>query len=99
MRQDPRAPQLPVQRGGGRLHVGAQLDRISAPAPWRQDGKRNRDARRGGAGQELLLGRVESDLQEYATVITQNELESQFNTWASRKLFMVANEVVSRSEL
>jgi hypothetical protein len=52
-----------------------------------------------GLGKNLLWNFVSAIYGEYSTVITQNELESQFNTWASRKLFMVANEVVSRSEL
>jgi hypothetical protein len=52
-----------------------------------------------GAGKNLFWNALREIYGAYASVITQNELESQFNTWASRKLFMVANEVVSRSEL
>jgi hypothetical protein len=52
-----------------------------------------------GAGKNLFWEVVRSIYGAYASVITQNELESQFNTWATRKLFMIANEVVSRSEL
>jgi putative DNA primase/helicase len=52
-----------------------------------------------GSGKNLFWEAVKSLYGIYASVITQNELESQFNTWASRKLFMIANEVVSRSEL
>jgi putative DNA primase/helicase len=52
-----------------------------------------------GAGKNLFWEVVRSLYGPYASVITQNELESQFNTWATRKLFMIANEVVSRSEL
>jgi hypothetical protein len=52
-----------------------------------------------GSGKNLFWEAVRSLYGMYASVITQNELESQFNTWASRKLFMIANEVVSRSEL
>jgi hypothetical protein len=52
-----------------------------------------------GAGKNLFWAAVRDLYGAYASVITQNELESQFNTWASRKLFMIANEVVSRSEL
>lgn len=52
-----------------------------------------------GAGKNFFWLALRHIYGEYASVITQNELESQFNTWASRKLFMVANEVVSRSEL
>ena len=36
---------------------------------------------------------------EYATTIGQLELESAFTDWLSRKLFIIANEVVTRSEL
>jgi putative DNA primase/helicase len=52
-----------------------------------------------GLGKNFFWDVVSRIYRDYATVITQNELESQFNTWSSRKLFMVANEVVSRSEL
>jgi hypothetical protein len=52
-----------------------------------------------GAGKNKFWAAVRNIYGPYASVITQNELESQFNTWASRKLFMIANEVVSRSEL
>jgi hypothetical protein len=52
-----------------------------------------------GLGKNFIWAIVSAIYGAYATVITQNELESQFNTWASCKLFMVANEVVSRSEL
>jgi hypothetical protein len=52
-----------------------------------------------GLGKNFFWNVVSRIYRDYATVITQNELESQFNTWSSRKLFMVANEVVSRSEL
>jgi hypothetical protein len=52
-----------------------------------------------GAGKNLFWEVVRTMYGPYASVITQNELESQFNTWATRKLFMIANEVVSRSEL
>lgn len=52
-----------------------------------------------GTGKNLFWSAASEIYGDYSTVITQNELESQFNTWASRKLFMIANEVVSRSEL
>jgi hypothetical protein len=52
-----------------------------------------------GAGKNLFWEVVRTIYGPYGSVITQNELESQFNTWATRKLFMIANEVVSRSEL
>lgn len=52
-----------------------------------------------GAGKNLFWAVAREIYGPYSTVITQNELESQFNTWASRKLFMIANEVVSRGEL
>jgi hypothetical protein len=52
-----------------------------------------------GSGKNLFWAAVKGIYGAYASVITQNELESQFNTWASRKLFMIANEVVSRSEM
>ena len=36
---------------------------------------------------------------QYSAIITQVELESQFNSWASGKMFIIGNEVVSRQEM
>ncbi len=52
-----------------------------------------------GTGKNLAWSAVNAIYGEYGTVITQFQLQSQFNDWASRKLFVVANEVVTRMEL
>lgn len=44
---------------------------------------------------EDVLGKLYG---EYGVVITQSQIESQFTGWVSRKLYAVADEVVSRSE-
>ena len=36
---------------------------------------------------------------QYGIVINQDALEDKFNDWASRKLFMIADEVVARTDL
>lgn len=51
-----------------------------------------------GAGKNLFWSVVAKIYGEYSTQIGQRELESQFNGWASRKLFILANEVVSPAE-
>src|SRR5690606_14554856 len=35
----------------------------------------------------------------YADVIDQSAIEDKFNDWASRKLFMIADEVVARNDM
>lgn len=52
-----------------------------------------------GTGKNLFFGAVREIYGSYASLVTQSELESDFNGWASQKLFMIANEVVSRMEL
>ena len=52
-----------------------------------------------GTGKNLFWGTVRDVYGSYSGIITQSELESQFTGWASQKLFLVANEVVSRLEL
>lgn len=52
-----------------------------------------------GTGKNTFWGAVRDIYGEYAAQIGQMELESQFNGWASRKLFVIGNEVVSRQEL
>lgn len=52
-----------------------------------------------GAGKNLFWSVIERIYGEYSTIITQNEIESQFNGWASKKLFVIGNEVVSRQEM
>lgn len=52
-----------------------------------------------GTGKNLFFGTVRAIYGSYGGIVTQSELESDFNGWASQKLFLVANEVVSRMEL
>jgi putative DNA primase/helicase len=52
-----------------------------------------------GTGKNMFWGAIRDIYGAYSGIVTQSELESQFNGWASQKLFLVANEVVSRLEL
>jgi len=52
-----------------------------------------------GTGKNLFWGAISEIYGEYGGFITQFQLQSQFNDWASRKLFVVANEVITRMEL
>lgn len=52
-----------------------------------------------GAGKNLFFGAVRNIYGEHSGVITQRELEDRFNVWMSAKLFMIANEVVTRQEM
>lgn len=53
----------------------------------------------GGFGKNLAFGAVRGIYDKYGGIFGQTELESQFNGWASGKLFMIGNEVVTRVEL
>ena len=52
-----------------------------------------------GTGKNLFFGAIRDIYGEYGTLITQTELEDRFNGWLSRRLFLIANEVISRQEL
>lgn len=52
-----------------------------------------------GAGKNMLFGAVRAIYGRYGGIFSQVELESQFNGWASRRLFMIGNEVVTRAEI
>lgn len=51
-----------------------------------------------GTGKNILVNCVKDIFGRYGDEIGQSQIESQFNAWASCKLFLVANEVVSRRE-
>ncbi len=52
-----------------------------------------------GSGKNLFFEALMSIYGEYGDVIDQSAVEDKFNDWASRKLFMIADEVVARSDL
>jgi putative DNA primase/helicase len=52
-----------------------------------------------GTGKNLVFGTVRKIYGRHGGVITQRQLEDKFNTWQSAKLFVVANEVVTRQEM
>lgn len=53
-----------------------------------------------GAGKNLFFEEgIAPIYAEYARVIDQDAIEDKFNDWASRKLFLIADEVLSRSEV
>ena len=51
-----------------------------------------------GAGKNVLVDPIQFIFGEYGTQIGQSQIESQFNAWASCKMFIIANEVISRRE-
>lgn len=52
-----------------------------------------------GTGKNLFFEAVMAIYGEYGRIIDQAAIEDKFNDWASRKLFMIADEVVARQEL
>lgn len=52
-----------------------------------------------GTGKNLFFEAYKSIYGEYGRIIDQDAVEDKFNDWASRKLFMIADEVVARAEL
>lgn len=53
-----------------------------------------------GSGKNLFFEKCIAKIYgEYGGIIGNAEIESQFNEWASKKLFVVCDEVVTRSEL
>jgi putative DNA primase/helicase len=52
-----------------------------------------------GTGKNLFWGAMQDIFGRYAALITQAELEDKHNTWLSAKLFLIANEVVTRAEM
>lgn len=51
-----------------------------------------------GGGKNMLWECVRDIYGIHGTLITQSELESQYNDWMSAKLFVIGNEVLSRRE-
>lgn len=52
-----------------------------------------------GVGKNLFFEAIMAIYGEYGRVINQDALEDKFNDWASRKLFLIADEVVARLDL
>lgn len=52
-----------------------------------------------GAGKNLIFETIMDIYGEYGAVIDQSAIEDKFNDYASRKLFLVADEVVARADL
>lgn len=72
--------------------------------PLRQQGKKMHTSvlmfgERQGTGKSLFFeGVIKAIYGEYGTTIGQHQLDSQFTAWQSRRLFVLAEEVVSRAE-
>lgn len=52
-----------------------------------------------GTGKNLFFESVMQVYGEYGRIVDQSAIEDKFNDWASRKLFLIADEVVARQEL
>jgi hypothetical protein len=52
-----------------------------------------------GAGKNIFWGAITDIYGRHGGIITQMQLQSQFNDWLSAKCFLVANEVVTRQEM
>lgn len=52
-----------------------------------------------GTGKNLFFEAYMGIYGRYGRVINQDAIEDKFNDWASRKLFLIADEVVARSDL
>ena len=52
-----------------------------------------------GTGKNMFFEAIMAIYGQYGRVIDQSAIEDKFNDWASRKLFLIADEVVARSDL
>ena len=52
-----------------------------------------------GVGKNLFFESVMAIYGEYGRIVDQNAVEDKFTDWASKKLFLIADEVVARQEL
>jgi putative DNA primase/helicase len=52
-----------------------------------------------GTGKNLFFEALMAIYGQYGRVIDQTAIEDRFNDWASRRLFLIADEVVARSDL
>jgi putative DNA primase/helicase len=52
-----------------------------------------------GTGKNLFFEAIMGIYGQYGRTIDQSAIEDRFNDWASRKLFLIADEVVARADL
>lgn len=52
-----------------------------------------------GTGKNMFFEALMAIYDRYGRVVDQAAIEDKFNDWASRKLFLIADEVVARSDL
>ena len=52
-----------------------------------------------GAGKNLFFEAIMAIYGDYGRVIDQGAIEDKFTDWASRRLFLIADEVIARSDL
>lgn len=52
-----------------------------------------------GTGKNLFFEAVMKIYGEYGRIVDQAAIEDKFNDWASKKIFLIADEVVARQEL
>lgn len=52
-----------------------------------------------GTGKNLFFESIMAIYGEYGRIVDQSAIEDKFNDWASKKLFLIADEVVARTEL
>lgn len=52
-----------------------------------------------GVGKNLFFESVMAIYGKYGLIVDQDAVEDKYNDWASRKLFLIADEVVARQEL
>lgn len=52
-----------------------------------------------GSGKNLFASVMQEIYGKYATIIVQDQIEGRYNDWASKKLFVVANEVLTRADM
>ena len=52
-----------------------------------------------GTGKNMFFEAVMAIYGQYGRVVDQSAIEDKFNDWASRKLFLIADEVIARSEV
>lgn len=52
-----------------------------------------------GTGKNLFFDVIRDLYGEYGVMVGQTEIEDKYNTWLSRRMFIVGDEVVSRQEM